>query len=440
MPSPSLGFVLFVILNGVMILRPTEVVEDFHDLPLYELVILACLATAFPRVLEQLAPRSLARRPITACVVGMLAAVALSPLARLSLGEAFDSVSTFYKVVLTYLLMVGVIRSGAQLRQFLRWLAVFVLGLTVLGLLQYHGVIDNPALAPVGQREFDDETGEVSAVPRLCGAGIFANPNDLSRILVVGMVVAVYSLSDRRQMILWPFWLAALGTLGYALNLTHSRGGFIALLTSVATLFGARFGARKAVLLAGALLPALFFVYEGRQTELTTAEGTGQQRIQLWSEGMNAMRSSPLLGTGMGTYEEHTGGLGAHNSFVHSYVELGFLGGTFFLGAFACALWVPARLGRHRARIADPEVRRLGPFVLAILAGYAAGMLSSSRNYAMPTYMLLGVAAAYLRLAGAPALLPAFRVGPRSAARLALVSVVVLAAIQVYVRVAVRWN
>ena len=38
-------------------------------------------------------------------------------------------------------------------------------------------------------------------------------------------------------------------------------------------------------------------------------------------------------------------------------------------------------------------------FVLAIVVGYAGGTFSLSRNYVVPTYMVLGLADAYLRMA-----------------------------------------
>jgi O-antigen ligase len=63
----------------------------------------------------------------------------------------------------------------------------------------------------------------------------------------------------------------------------------------------------------------------------------------------------------MDNYAEATGsgGLGAHNAFVHTYVELGFLGGTLFLGAFYCALRMSAQLARQDRSIRDPDLARV---------------------------------------------------------------------------------
>jgi O-antigen ligase len=437
----SPAFALFIALNAMLFLRPAEVIAALDDLPIYEVTILCCLAVACPRVLAQLAPRSLRGRPITACVLALLAAVVLSHLSQFALADAKSAGAAFAKVVLYYLLLVGALDRPARLRTFLGWVGLFILALTSMALLQHHGVIDNLALAPHQERVFDPQTGEVLYVNvRLCGAGIFANPNDLSRILVVGIAVSLYWLGDRRHVLLKPFWLAATGLFGYALVLTQSRGGFIDLAVTLAVLGYARFGMLKTLVLGGLLVAAVLAAGQGRLTDLDVSEGTGQQRIQLWSDGLEAMRSSPLFGIGMDKYPELTGGLGAHNSFVHSYVELGFVGGTLFVGACYCALWMPWRLGRCRPPLREPELARLRPYLLAILAGYAAGMVSSSRCYALPTYMLLGLATAYFGLATARAPAAAPRVGPRLLLRLTLVSVVALVALQAYVVAFANWG
>jgi O-antigen ligase len=430
----SLGFVLFVILIGVLFVRPAELIDSLKEAPVYEVTILCCLAVAAPAVLAQLRPDSLRDRPITLCVLCLLPAVALSHLSHFALPDAKASAIAFSKIVLSYLLLVAVVDTGARLRQLLGWMTLFILALTILALLQHHGIIDNPALAAHRERVFDSESGDVVGMNvRLCGAGIFANPNDLSRILAVGIALCLYFVATRRSVLLIPFWIAAAGLFGYALILTMSRGGLMGLVVTLAVLFYARFGARKAIVLMG-LLAVAAGALGGRQTELSTSEGTGQQRIRLWSEGLTELRSSPLFGVGMDNYAEATGtGLAAHNSFIHAYVELGFLGGTLFLGAFYCALRMSARMGHHDWCFPDPELVRLRPYILAILAGYVTGMLSSSRCYAIPTYMLLGLATVYLRLATAHVPLPSFQASPSFAWRLIGVSVACFTVISLYV-------
>src|SRR5205807_1762810 len=138
-------------------------------------------------------------------------------------------------------------------------------------------------------------------------------------------------------------WLAPIGLFGYALSLTQSRGGFIALLGALLTLVWSRFGWRKAIPLAAILVPVMFMLFDGRMTGLSASEGTGQERIQLWSEGFNFFREAPIFGIGMDEFTEEVR-QPAHNSFVHCYAELGFFGGSLFFGAFFTAFWSLSRL------------------------------------------------------------------------------------------------
>jgi O-antigen ligase len=90
----------------------------------------------------------------------------------------------------------------------------------------------------------------------------------------------------------------------------------------------------------------------------------------------------------------------AHNSFVQAFVETGLIGGTFYAGAFVMAVVGLWRLGRHQEFWDhDRQFTALQPFVLAMVVAYAAGTFSLSRNYVVPTYLVLGLATAYQRIA-----------------------------------------
>ena len=154
-------------------------------------------------------------------------------------------------------------------------------------------------------------------------------------------------------------WLMPLGLFLYALALTHSRGGFLAFLVALVVFLRYRFSTGKMLLLAGVMLPLVLYFFAGRQTSFDAASaGTGQTRIQLWSDGLYHLRTSPLFG--VGTHEFHKlAGQEAHNSFVHSYAEMGLFGGTLFLGAFFYALWSLRRMSAGGRTVVEPELRRL---------------------------------------------------------------------------------
>jgi hypothetical protein len=434
-----MDFALFILLNAVLFIRPAEIVPALLGLPLYEVLSLTCLAVAAPRVLGQLQPRSLVRQPITACAVGLLGAILLSHLSHLYIWGARTTALEFFKVLLYYLLLVAIVNTTSRLRRLVYWLILFIAVLAVVAVAQYHGLVNIPSLTTLEQNEEDPVTGQMIVIPRLRSTGIYNDPNDLGLILVVGVLLTLYGLFDREAGAA-RFGLAApLGLFLYALVLTKSRGQFLALMAGVAVLFQARYGWRKTLLLGGTVLPVLAVLFAGRQTSLSTSHGTSQERIRLWSQGLDLLRGSPLFGIGAGEYAERAG-LVAHNSFLHCFTELGLLGGPLFLGAFFCAgrgLW---GLNARRRRLGSLRLQRLCPCLTATVFAYAVGLLSLSRPYSAPTYAVLGLAVACLSLARPAGAAPRLRLDGLLLRRLAFASASYLVGIYCFVRAFARWG
>jgi hypothetical protein len=83
-----MAFLLFILVNATLFIRPGEVVPDLEGWPIYQWVILSCLVVAYPRVFDQFTRDALVSRPITVCVVGMWVAVVLSNLVRMATIES----------------------------------------------------------------------------------------------------------------------------------------------------------------------------------------------------------------------------------------------------------------------------------------------------------------------------------------------------------------
>jgi O-antigen ligase len=430
---------LFIVVNASLFVRPAEFVPELIGLPIYLVLILACLAVSFPRVLPQLNGRALRGRPITVCVVGLLGTVILSLLANLYVGGAAIWGLEFFKVVVYYLLFVGLVNSPRRIRSFLFWFACFCVVLTALAVLQFHGAITLPNLKALNDNSFDPATGQSVIIQRLQGTGIFNDPNDLCLVLVVGFLLCCYWLAERKSGSLRYLWLAPMLLFGYALALTHSRGGFLAFVAGILVYFRARFGTVRTVLLGAVALPVLFALFAGRQTSIAIGESTGQTRVQLWSEGLMLFRQSPIFGIGVDNYAAEARQV-AHNSFLHCFTEMGFLGGMLFLGAFYYALASLARSGARRRQILDPDMRRLQPFLLAMIAAYTTGMLSLSVPYLVPTYTMLALATVFLQAARVNPPLTNTGFTTRLMSRMAVVSVAYLACIYVFVRIFIRWS
>jgi O-antigen ligase len=168
------------------------------------------------------------------------------------------------------------------------------------------------------------------------------------------------------------------------------------LLAVLGVLFACRYGWRKAVLLGGFTVPILLALYGGRMTDISDANaGTGQTRLQLWRDGMVIFKEQPFFGVGMNEYGNYNSQV-AHNSYLHSFSELGVVGGGIFIGLFYCAFFGLRQI--QQAYVIDPDMRRMQPYMLAMVAAYAVGILSLSRCYEVPTYTMLGLVATYLAM------------------------------------------
>lgn len=443
-------FFLFILANALLFIRPSELIPELHAVEIYRWVILACLGVSFPAVLEQTKLRFPGVPPIVTCVVLLLPAVLLSGFFHGNFELIQDTVIEFAKILIYFLLLVALVTDLVRLRQFLRWIALFSAAVTLIAVLRYHADAALPAAPPKsnpGNKKMthgtfvvdevrDPQTGQRIKVQRMCGTGIFNDPNDFALILVTAVPLCLYWLTDSTQRAMKPMWILLLLFFGYALMLTHSRGGFLALLGGLMTLFHLKFGGKKTFLLAMIFLPVLFVVFAGRMTSISADEGTGQTRIQLWSDGLDIFRNSPIFGIGMDNYRQFSNHV-AHQSFIHCFTELGWIGGTLFLGAFYFALKGMFAL-RHRVEDVDPDLRRLYPFLAATLISYTIGISFLSRSYIVPTYLMLGLAVVYLRLYATQTTVPmpawTFSTWPR----LAGISCSFLVASFVFVRILVR--
>jgi O-antigen ligase len=425
------GFVLLLLATAALLIRPGDLLPALDGWPVYELLVIGCLVLSLPRVLGQLSLRSLSGNAITICVLALVPAVILSHLTHLNTYDARLGGIALAKVCIYYLLVVALVDSQPRLRLMLLSVTVFVFVLTILALLQYHGALHLPALGAVQQNDFDPDTGKAVVLARLCSIGVFNDPNDLSLVLTTGIGLCAYWACEGRNAWMRVLRAAPVVVFAYALALTHSRGGFAAALVGVAVFLLARFGWRNALLLSCLLLPVLLLAFSGRQTNLDIydADDTFQGRLRLWSEALDLFRSAPLFGIGQGKLTDAIGQV-AHNSYLHAFTELGFVGGTLFLGAFFLIL-----LNLVRAASEDHELARLRPYILGTTAAYAAGLLSLSRTYTVPAYLTVGIATAYLRLAS-PDVQP---LNVKTARLLTVTSIVFLAAVYLFVRIFVRW-
>src|SRR4051794_31452174 len=167
-PRCRAGFVLFLVVNANLFIRPAEIVPGLLGLPIYEVLIAACLLTSLPVVLRQFRPESLKRQPAVLCVIGLVPAILLSNLVHGNVYDARMGAVTFLKVLVYFLLLTGLVNTPSRLKTFLCAVVVFILVMAALAVMQYHGAIDIEALAALDRLDrVDEATGEVETIKQL---------------------------------------------------------------------------------------------------------------------------------------------------------------------------------------------------------------------------------------------------------------------------------
>ena len=394
---PDIALLLFLLLNATLILRPAELVPALAEVPIYEFLILGACVFAHRRILRQFSLRAMTWQPVSLCVVGLPFSAVMSHLAHLYLSAALDAGVLFFKTLIYYALFLAVISSVQRLRLFFLAVALASSGLVALCVADYLGWLDLPFVNHIVEWDGVTWTNEARRVVRMRGAGIFSDPNDISLLIVAAGVLCSYFLADRRRGTLRFLWLGPIVVLLCGLYCTRSRGGLLAAGAAGMTLLYFRCGWKPAIALAVVGL-AMLPVMGGRQASIDLESGTGHERILLWRDGFVAIQSPDVLfGIGLGMYED-VAGLVAHNSFIHAYVELGLVGGTLFFGCFFFSGLALLRMRRLISRVTDPDLRSMYPFVAAVLVGWCMGMMSLSRCYVVPTYMVAAIGAVYVNL------------------------------------------
>lgn len=399
-----IGYGLFILLNAVLFVRPAEIVPDWDGLPIYQCIIIACLIASWPVILPQLTWSSLKKNPITLCVLGLLPAIILSHLSHGDTFYARQGGTEFSKVILYYLLLVGLIDSPTRLRSFLLIITGFVLVTAILSLMTHFGLIHIEALEDLLEGYNDDlpPEAQVGVIVRIRAMGIFNDPNDFCLILNAAAFICLHFLLGQRGWLFRFLWALPIALSLYGVALTQSRGGFLATLAGALVMVFSRLPWKRAVWIAALLLPGMLVLFAGRSTNIdVNDEGdTAQGRILLWRDSMVVFHHNRYFGLGENMIVDEIGHV-SHNSYVQAYAELGFLGGTFFAGAFYLSVLGVGRLRPRKAPGLDPQLVSLRLCLLPVLAEYMMGMYSLSRNYVNTTYLMLGVVGAYLALADA---------------------------------------
>jgi O-antigen ligase len=285
------------------------------------------------------------------------AAWAVNP--DLSLGRLTQALSLFF------LFLVAV--SFRPSRKELLW----VCALTVVG-----GVLAASAGYVFGLDE--EATGKRARARIAIGDETGKNPNTLGRVLVLPLAIAIAGSIGLRRSLQRAIAMGCVALIGVGIYISMSRAAVLAMVVVIAVLLyrlRARWqivGAMVVLLALATVMPAQF--YERTGALATGEDTTGSGRTEIWQIGLRGVEQFGLFGAGLNNFHQvyklhviSPKGVGAHNTFLMVWVDLGIIGLILMLAA----------LGSHFVAAWRARKTGQGGVVLTALEAGSFGMLTS---------------------------------------------------------------
>jgi O-antigen ligase len=385
----SEAYVALLLFMVVYCARPEDWIPGLHIIPLAKIAGLLALI-AFLISIDQIRQRL--PREVILIILLVVQLFLTVPFATVWRGGAFNTTLDFSKVVLIILVMVVAVTTAPRLRRVLSIQATSVAAIGMVTALKGR-VVDG----------------------RLEGLlnGNYSNPNDLAVTIVISMPLCLALLLLSKN----PVWKAAcaLGMLfmAYAVMLTGSRSGFIALAIAGSVClweFAIRGRRRYLLAIAGLFVVALLAssgstlfarlgdTFGSGDPSSSTAYTSSQQRQELFWRSVEITAKHPLFGIGPGNFPIVSGSWHVtHNS----YTQMSSEGGIPALILYVAILWCGFKnLQRIRKFSAgNPQVKLLAGALRASLAGFAVGSIFASYAYQFFPYFLVAYTTVLLRIA-----------------------------------------
>lgn len=383
-------------------IRPGELGGAWAAIPFVEILSIIAAVVAMIAYLRE--PRPWIIVPHDGFILGFWLAVVASNLASGWMGGALKGFVEFFKIAFYYFLMRFAVREPRHLRGLLVLLIGLNLFQAAYGILQWHTGYGLGGLP-------------LHKDGRIRSLGIFNDPNDLALALVMVVPLLLTAIADRgiprRRRLLG---LTALVPILLAVQYTASRGALVGLAVIVVIFSLQRFGRVRGAAVASLGLVVLLLVWgpardldpwpddedEGPPRllaasldepatgldQLSPEDPSSRRRVEAWSEGLTMFTAHPLFGVGYSRFTDHTEFV-AHNSFIHTFAELGLLGAFFGVGM---VYWYFKGLREHAS--GAPGRRRARALALSGI-GFFIMVSFLSRQYDLVLYTLLGLGACH---------------------------------------------
>ena len=249
---------------------------------------------------------------------------------------------------------------------------------------------------------------------RLSGAinGIYGNPNDLALCIVMVFPFCAMFMLMTHNIIKKMFWTVAMLMLGFALLLTYSRAGVVALLASGCVMlweFGLK-GRRHGLLVMGGFVALCMAVIAGPKgyfrrvasvldpsLDPGKASGSWAAREALLKLSIQQTILHPIFGVGCNNFQIVADWHVAHNSYTQTSAEGGILALILYL-LIIRRTFINLKEIERLAR-GHPDLLLLGSALKVSYAAFLVGSFFDSVAYNFFPYFLIAYSGALLQIA-----------------------------------------
>ena len=418
-----MSFIPFLLYLFCTFIRPQDWVPEFLGLPLIHWL---SITTMILILMERMTTKTLAliKVPQNLMMLGFFACILLSQIVHTYMDGLIEAFNEFIIIFLLYFVVLNALDNERKLKISIWFIILMVLALVPQGIFQVqHGY------GWAGQNIIYDPDRNES---RINWIGIFNDPNDLALLFVVVIGILLAFLFGKTNFFVRILSLGSLAALFYGIYLTNSRGGMLALASTVYFYLIKR--TRKFVfgsILGGLCIAGLFAIGPSRVGLISAEEESAYSRIDIWYEGILMMKENPLFGVGFRMFTDRLP-LTAHNSFVLVAAELGFIGLFFFIALFYISY-------KQLSLVQDTD-QKLKDFALGLqssLMGFSAAAFFLSRSYVILPYLLFAMSGALFFIAQKRHLKLSFNLNKNDYRNILLLSVGMLILIYAVIKIGI---
>ena len=249
--------------------------------------------------------------------------------------------------------------------------------------------------------------------------GMLEDNNDFALALVMNIPLLFYLGRIERSVILRRLCDTAIFLTIVTVLLTHSRGGFLAMVATILAIAW-RSGKLLQALLALMVMTIAFFQFAPDHVlDRIASIGTGTQdssaasRIVTWQIAVRMIAGNPIWGVGLRNFTAHFFEFGyglvgpgstphvAHNSFLQIWAEGGSLAFFCYMGLISSVFWscrYLRRIGRAR-----PDLSWAGGYsrmLEAVMVGFCVGGMFLNRGHFDLIYHFMAIVSCVVLVAG----------------------------------------